>query len=748
MNFDGVNIILLLMALISAYLSVPFFLTPYFSASGSMQRYQQNLTYHDLKKGDYFITIRASTSMNTISDEHDLHLIYQIGSDKINGACPKGFEQTKYFSQSTSPSGLQNTQNLSKPCTQAFQRELSFLSFSPLNNENDQNYNGPRERSQLMKLISFSISETEEGKDSLPVSITMSVSDFDSDYKKCKTDSDCIDYLQYRLDNEEKNPTIKTPAILYLNGSESCFNPDVESYLSGWTTTGCSVDLILSKTKECFPDSTTDADTFDPLHISQLIGGKCSFDLIYTIYRHVPLTFRVIWTWGNILFVTSFSAYMFAGLYFARTLHKSYLKNYYFNSITLNLKKGETYYFKIIITGQQFTKRNGKFFLSCGEDVVYSYGIPARFREEDSMGTGLRTIVVRIKYKSKQDINDVEYRIDWDIDEGEPPEVQIVIRRSIPMFLKTRANTILLPFFFLSHFITRFPKKKKHLKYKHYLYLVLYFCIVYCSLIIVTIYFIEAYILDPQNHETNIYWATEDNKTARPILSMLLYQISIFVPTVLRFLKITKRIMNTKAVVITAPFEEQEYSNVLSSNIKFEKKDENAILMSSTSFIKRVQPQMGNDYLRLEDSYIPETNIDQDVPDSIKKSTLKGTYGNPGWSQSSTSGNNTSEISTSETESEEINKNKQQPITIFEEFVEDEEKKKIVDLKDHKLKSFQFSIRKVGDKQNPFGSVPIKKNVFDPLRTNSLQNSPLNTKNNEKKSDSSDTSDSTNDDEK
>ncbi|KAJ5077248.1 DNA polymerase zeta catalytic subunit [Anaeramoeba ignava] len=534
--FDKVNIILFLLALINAYLSFPFFLTPYYSMSGPMRRYNMKEVEFDFKEGDYFIAIRTSTSVNDLKD-HNLVLFFALGTNKTDGVCPNKFQENFLHTD--------RQDYTSSSCVQAFSQDIHFLSFSPLETEKNDKYIGPRERSQQVIFFHFHI-QTPLNQKVLKANLSLFMYQF-NETEGCNNVSDCDGYADYLCSHNPKED-LSEPQVIFENQTQSCIQPS-DPFKSSLVNTRCALSLVLSTNYHCFTGKLKETG-FDPLHIHQKIGGDCSFDIFFVIMRALPFALEHIWSWGNILFATSFAFYIFTGLYFARRLHLSYLRQYFFNSSTINLKKGEKYRIKLIVTGEQFSQRKGVFQFTCGKETLFSFELNAVFTEEDLSGTGQRTLIFRCSFQPKQKFKNVKYSIQWENIYRKSPEVQVVIRRNIPYLLKTRLNIVILPFMFIYHLLFCRPRKKI-LNYRHYIWLVAYLCAVYLSFVIVVVYFAEALVLSPGTPKENKYWGTQTELPSIPIVFLVLYEFSTIIPTFMRILPATRRILETKPFVYT-----------------------------------------------------------------------------------------------------------------------------------------------------------------------------------------------------
>ncbi|KAL0229700.1 hypothetical protein PCE1_003268 [Barthelona sp. PCE] len=498
--------------IIFVVLAPSLFLKPYFSLSGQMKCLEGPLTLN-LDPGTFRLFTKSTCGL-----QKPPHMLISllVGSDYdsgIIGRCPHGFHD---HSASLAHDVLYEDQ-VTKPCIKLIQQQFDYLEWDySFERQLNLRYHGPNARSTEVFYFDFeipkSLIETQEDYE-----ILTSLFVVDKYELECHADADCEAF-----EAEVRQTIIDNPDFVPV-GHAFCSRRVAHS---AWSYSGCAMNVVRGNSSHCHED----VDVFGLNFHSQVpITPECAFlSWVQLFPADIPsVFFPEYWHFSSLIFVICVPIHMFLSLYYWRRLHLMYLSShYYMHAEPFPIEKGKVYYVKCLLVGKQFSAIEGVLRLYSSAEDVFSVPFDISLGDGGSNNT-LVTTLVRGKFRATHDVPccyaDVE-NSDWQsAGNSSLNAARIIIRKEMPLLVKTRAN-----FFPLLYFISLFDKKR-------FSGLISYTYLFFFNLsawIVLVIYIAFSYLsfFRPQY----VFWAT--STLASPSVSLLayiLFIIFLFIPHLL-----------------------------------------------------------------------------------------------------------------------------------------------------------------------------------------------------------------------
>ena len=532
-RFRGETVLQVVMALLSvstAYLGGPYFLTPYYAILGD-ERYYDKPVDVALPKGNYMLSVKTTTGIPNFHERFSVSAA-MYADEKRPGHCPRGLRSNLYDEWKVKPDFPK--------CVRQFQNSLRFYRLSTNEEERRASYRGPHERPFQIDEFFFSIAEgDDEGKERVKIKFVLELLRFQYPTAPCaKPAEDCEAFSKSIVQDE----TVQDE-LYYDSKSLRCV-PYYQKEVYGADNTGCAIRAHLGSLAECYGNEARHRH-WDPFNVQLKNEGVCSLSVFWTLFSRPPAVFTAgqVWSWGVIGMISSLFMWLSVVQYFWYRLHLNYLAGYYFRTSHLTLTGGNQYDYKVLVTGKRFTRAVGRFTVFASGTVVFEQDLRAHFEHEDVTGEELCTIVFRGSFPIGRSTDDSSYSVTWT---GEfrragfaAPVTRVELRQRVPRRVKTIANVVLCPIFFLIGLVTRRPKRAEFLRYADYIYLVAYMSGVYMTGFSILIFMLFAYISTSYRSDRlrPLFWGSLGHNPALPVPLYFLYVVLVFVPFFLSLLR-------------------------------------------------------------------------------------------------------------------------------------------------------------------------------------------------------------------
>eukprot|EP00736_Rhodelphis_marinus_P008950 Rmarinus@m.18434 len=507
-----------------------FFLRPYYSISGPMRVYSGPVEM-TLPPGRYLMSTYVASS--EIYEKARRHVVLQAGFA----------DQRHPFFSTNNSLGLECVYDHTlgeHPCAQYTHKRINFVSFHSNTAEDEDSDVTRGFHSDSFK---FEVVGDEPVEIEIQLDLLLYDSKADGEYVDPRyphSHSTCHDMGDCEAFRSE---TMADDRTKVAEDSLRCYPPkdisvgtmnDYHTYVEG-----CAMRIHLGDAAGCNVKkmfSFWDAE----LHRYHT-HGDCDFIVEWAMYERPPPILVTAWQWGALAFASVYVLWLYMSMMLARELHLNYLSHYYYRDMTrVPLKEGERYHFKLIVTGEQFSKCHGVVTLQSESSLpMLEFPIHAEFSEADVAGCNVESRLFRYSFISPRTVAAATLRVAWAEDflvaNFREPEVFAEFRRSFPQRIKTRLNILLMPVFFFWHTLTGHPPRNRFVRYENYVFLSLYLSLIYLTVAEVMFYTIAVFaqrFVAAGEHWNSICWGDVDQRPPLPLAAYAVFLMIGVAPAV------------------------------------------------------------------------------------------------------------------------------------------------------------------------------------------------------------------------